>query len=361
MPVATKKYNIKIYDSDGVTHIQTIKPDLLKAPPTFSQEINGGYGECQLDFSLNFDDFGEGDAIAFMNIVKIYAIDSENQTGRLIYTGFISQYKPYIRGADQGVEVNLLGLVSLLQLAYYKNGANFTVTHSADDPADIIKAIIDHFNSIYAGSLVTYAGGQIDNIGTVVDLEFVGQKWLEAIKQTAKLADGGWWWKVAEDGEFYLKEKPATATHAFTIGKDVEQMTVTKTSETVLNNVTVEYDGGSTSSSNAGSQTEFGKREKLISDTSLKDANAGSQRAQKELNDFKDDKVSATLIINSAYDIESVKAGDTCTVRNLKLGSTLFGDNMQIVKVKYYWDKIEITLEAIRSDFGVELTNFITS
>ena len=50
-------------------------------------------------------------------------------------------------------------------------------------------------------------------------------------------------------------------------------------------------------------------------------------------------------VINSKYDIESIHVGDTCRFQNMKLGATLFDDNMQIVSLSYTPNSVTIYLE----------------
>src|SRR5205085_4033295 len=106
-------------------------------------------------------DFDEGTTIDFMNIVRIYAVkvdtDALTQQEDLIYTGFISKYESYTEGGDEGVRVTCLGLISLLMNSHYKAGSSFEVAHSSQDPQTIGRAIIDHFNTIYGGSLISYS------------------------------------------------------------------------------------------------------------------------------------------------------------------------------------------------------------
>ena len=335
--------------------------DSLKNSPSFSSQINGGYGECILDLDVAFDSFSEGTNINFMNIVKIYAVDTTNVRGRLIYTGFISKYTPYIDSkSEEGVRVTVLGMVSALALSYYKNGTNFAVTHSAQDPETIGRAIVDHYNTIYSGSLLTYDGDSTDAVGATVSFVFTDQKWIDALKKTGELAGTDWWWKIDETGKYWLKAKPSAATHVFTIGRDIVTIEATKDSEKVVNDVQVRRTGGTaTDYSDATSQVTYGKRTKILSDTSMSDVTTANQRGNKEIADFKDSKVKATVTVNNTYDIESVKVGETCRISSYDYANTFFGTNMFIAAVHYSADSIRIELEQQGVQFGKELDTFV--
>lgn len=356
-----KAFLVKIYDTDGATLIKTLKPSVIKNSPSFTTQINGGLGQCVLDLNLPFDDFGEGTDIDFMYIVKIYVTDESNPLGRLVYKGFISAYQPYLNEVDQGVKITLLGLVSLLSFAYYKNGTSFTVAHSAVDPSAIMKAIITHFNTVYAGSLIGYDSGgtTVDNVGTNVDYTFTEKKWLDALKDVFKLAGPGWWWTIDKEGQLYLKQKPASATHSFTIAKDIDSITVDKSAETVKNKVRVKYGGNTADDDDASSISRFGTREAIVTDDQIQNATAANQRAAKEVDDNKVEKIKARIELNIKYDLESIKVGDTCKILNLSSDQATFNDNMMIVSVAYNFDKASIELEEM-TKFSLELQKFIS-
>lgn len=372
-----KQFLIKIFDQDGTTFLKSFTSDqpddstlpFLKNTPQFTSRINGGYGELVLDLSYPFDDFDEGTVIDFMNIVKVYAVkttDSMEQEIDLIYTGYVSKYSPYIDSGSEGVRVTCLGLISLLAASYYKD-ADFTVSHSTQDPEAIARAIIDHFNTVFGGSPVSYSNDTTDAVGTNVSVEFVDQKWSDALRTVGSLAGEGWWWKIDEQGRYWLKAKPGTPTHSFTIGKDIDRIQGEKDGEKVINEVYVRRSGGTeTSYDDATSQAEFGtgnpptgKRTKIINEASLTDEDTADQRGTKELEDQKEAKVRSPLTINTQYDLESVKVGDTCCIRNLRNGNSFFGSNMLITSLTYRGDSVEMELEDANGSFANELARFV--
>lgn len=359
--MANKKFTIKIYDNDGTTFIRSLKPSEVKSVPSFTSQINGGFGQCSLDLNLPFDDFGEGTEVDFMNIVNIYVTDDANTLGRLVYRGFISAYVPYVDGAKQGVKVTLLGLVSLLSFAYYKNGASFTVAHATVDPSVILKAIIDHFNSVYTGSLLGYNSGAttVDSVGVSVAYTFIEKKWNEALQDGFGTVGAGWWWHIDKQGQLYLKQKPSSATHKFTIGKDIESIEVTKSAEKVNNAVRVKYGASTVDYSDATSITRFGTREVIVTDDQIQDATTATQRGAQQVNDNKVEKIKAKITLNLNYDLELIKVGDTCEILNLSKNQSTFNNNMLIVSVAYSFEKVVIELEE-ETKFSIELQKFIS-
>lgn len=365
-----KQYSVKLYDQDGTTLKKIVAPNEVKNFPAFRDRINGGQGECVLDLDLPWDNFGEGTDIDFMHIGKVYEHDADNPRGRLIYAGFLSRYEPYIQsGGIEGVRVTLLGLISLLGFSYYKNGSNFSVTHTSVDPNAIARAVIDHFNTIYGGALLSWTAGSTPVVGTNVTFTFTDQRWLDAITKTCQLAGTDWWYHVDETGLFSMKQKPGTASHTFTIGKDVESISAKKDSEGVINDVQVRRSGGTaTNYSDSGSQAAFGtgnpatgKRSKIVSDTSISDATTADQRGNKEIADNEDEKIRVSAKINVKYDIESVKIGQTCKFRNFRKASSFFSDNMLIVGLAYSGEYVSLELEEQNEDFGRELESYVNA
>lgn len=351
-----KKFLYKVYDINS-TFLGVLDPQKIMSLPTFTEEINKGQGEMTITFVDDFDDF-DMTLVAIMNLIKIYVVDEDNPLGRLLYTGFIEEVSPFVSGAKVGIEINLLGLVSLLEKSYYKSGSNYSVTHTSQDPADIFKAIVDHFNTIYPAGLISYSGGNVDTVGQTVTYTFEDNKWLDALKKIYEYTDTDWWWRINCDGQVYLKAKPVSATHVFTIGSDVKSLKIPNSAKQIVNDL--QYRDGSTDHdySDATSQTNYKKRSALISDSSTTDATTIDQYGAKYIAEKKDPVKRATATITSNYDIESVHVGDTCRFENVKIGANILNDNMSIKSVHYSPNEISIELEK-NVNLETELSNFI--
>lgn len=348
-----KAYQVKVYDIDG-DYLKTFKPSQIMSDVAFTSKINGGQGQLNITLNLPIDDFDEGGSVDHMNFVRVYEIDDENSPEpRLIYTGFVSKYTPFFREGDEGVTLTCLGLATLLNFDYYRD-ADYTVSHSTEDPKDIIEAIVDHFNSVYAGSWITYAGGQMTAVGTTVTYEFVDKTWFRAIKKAYELSGENRWWYIDQAGEVHFKEKPASATHIFTLGHDCDEGEVEKDNEKIVNQFQLRYDDPLQTAdfSDATSQTNYGRRGKVQQDQRITTAATRDQRGNQQIEDNKNPIVRARLSINTNYDIETIKPGDTCVVLNKKKDSTIFPDNMLITAVSYTPDKVVLTIEDLRPTFA---------
>ncbi len=356
------QYLYKIYDSTGATFIRAINAEDIFSEPKFNHPLNAGQGQMKIKIKADFDDFDEGVSIDYGNIVRVYQIDDDNPTGQLIYTGHISKYTPFVDGRQQGVELALLGLGTLLQRAFYKNGAAFQVSHSADDVAQVFKDVIDHFNTVYSGSLVAYDASSIDTTGNTFTYEFDRAKHREALIKAFEFAPVDWFWRIDADGKIYLEEKAASATHAFTIGKDVVSIKAPKTAENLVNGYLLKT--GITGSEeqyfeNSASKTNYGVREATEEDTEIADTTTANAKGNAFIAENKDPKIAPTIEVNSNYDIFSIKPGHTCRVQNLDKDGNPLGENMLIVKVSYTPEKAKLTLAAHDEDFSTALNNLI--
>lgn len=347
-----KSFLVKLYSPAG-SFLRTLPPDIIRTSPSFAARRNGGYGECVLDLNLPFDDFSG--YLSGMEIAKIEVASDFHPTGTTVYTGFVSKVQPYLTGSSEGVKVTLLGLVSLLSFDYYKNGSSFTVAHSAQDPAVILKAIIDHFGSVQGSGLIGYDSGgtTIETVGSNASITFTDSKWFDAIKTAAQAAGAGWYFLVDRLGQIHLHSDPTTATHAFTIGKDIESIDAPLDFETIQNAVQVRYNGGSVDVTDSASIAAYFRRGSILSDTKLQNS-ATATNAGEAVQVLEPTKA-ITLTVNSNYDIESVYPGQSCKIRNIKPDLAFLGDCMLIEEVRYELDRVRLTLNMIKDDIAAEI------
>lgn len=358
--MAEKRYLAKIYERDGSTLALNIPKAKMRDNPTFTDRINGGMGEVQIDYIVPFDDFEEGTKIDHQFILDLLVFDDANPLGRRLYRGAIQEYEPYIRGKTQGVLIKALGLGSNLSYDDYMASSRtvYTVAHSGVDPEVIFQAIIDEWRAFVNNALINYSGSSTDTVGTNVDKTFTDKTWFDACAETKDLCPDGWWWHVDADGIASLLPKPSTPTHSFIIGKHIEDGRFPKSVKSVKNRVRVTRTGGTvTEYSDATSITKYESRLEIMGDSSLGDEATADQAGQKKVDDNKDPKNKNTLVINSEYDIESIKVGQTCAILNSNEAAT-FVTNAQIVGLTYEGDRVRLELEESVADLGLALDRF---
>lgn len=210
------------------------------------------------------------------------------------------------------------------------------------------------------GSTVALTFTTINDSATTLDNDFAKKKWLQAVKDSHALAPGEWWWRIDPDGTALLKPMPAASTHTFNMGVNVDKITVNKSMESVINRVTVESSAPASphQSDDAVSQAAYGIRSKYITDTGIQDNTTAQERADSEVASLKDLKRRVTIIINTQYDIETIRPGDTCRIWGEKVGSDVLIDNMQIVKVQYDGTRATLILEEDFLNLPKQLRSF---
>lgn len=362
MPQENKKFLAKIYGRNGSTIKLNIPHEKIRGLPVFSDRINGGMGEATIDYVVPFDDFGEGTLIDHQFVMDLYVFDSTYPLGRRVYRGTIQEYEPYLSGAQQGVKIKALGLGSNLTFDAYMTTSRtvYTVAHSAVDPEDIFKAIITEHRAAVNNPLINYAVGSTQALGTAVSKSFVDRTWFDAVQDTRDLCSSGWWWHIDADGIAYLLPKPSAVTHRFIIGKHIQEGNFPKSVKGVKNRIRVTRNGGTiTHYSDATSITNYESRLQYINESTLNDVNAADQRGNKAKNDQKDSKVKSTMIINSNYDLESIKVGQTCSILNSDGSASFFGTNIMISGLQYNGDTVQLDLEESVTDLGASLEKFV--
>lgn len=350
-----KSYIVKVYQSDG-TYITTINDLLRLSKIRFRSTVNSGQGNLSIQVKASFNE--PPSWAAMNNFVKIYCVKLEAgvQSEQLLFTGFITQVEHLLKGSDEKLTLSVLGLGSLLGLALYKDGSNFDVVKSGVDPSAIATDIISVVNTAIGTSWLS-TGANIDTVGTNVSYTFKKQRWLNAMNKALEFAGGDFFWHIGSDGELYFKQLPSSATHKFNILKHVNQIKVVNSAESIVNESTVDngtvYDQDDSSSISA-----YFKRDEWREDTDL-DANAAQQFVDGRVADNKDPKLQVQVEINSEYDIETIRPGDTCKFFGTSIGSTTLGDNMVIVSVEYNETTVKLTLAEEFSNFGAELTKYL--
>jgi len=328
-----KRFKLKIFSADGVTHLADINPQTMETFPRFLSTIQSGAGQMEISYLAGFDNFGEGVTIKNGNIGKLYLIDQNNPLGLLIYTGVLVTYTPYIETNKSGVRLTFLGIHTLLQNSFYKSGANYTFSQTKD-PSQMAVDVINHFSTIYTG-LISSSG--VVNTGGSESFTFQRKKHLEALNSIFGIIPDGWFWRITPDGILTIDQLPAVAMHTFTFGKDLVSASVEKSMQTTYNAQLLVYGATPTElyTSNPTSISTYGLRENLAIDAGITIAGTATAANNKFISFNKDQKIKAKMRINALYNIESIKVGDTCRVENMKVGSTLFSQNMLIARVDY--------------------------
>lgn len=363
-----KQYNVKILARDG-TILKTLSPKVLGTEPKFTNRINSISGAITLELNSKFDDFGEGEYIDFMNIVEVYSVSLKNsvQIETLIFKGYIEEYRPYIDSSKkEGVQVIVQHIGALLSRSYVAD-----YLYNAD-PSVIFKSIIDHFNTIYGGNLITYTLDSVDSTGTSVTINILEKRHNEAIQQVFDASLSNWYWYIDSIGVFHFHQKPLQATHIFTISKDIKSISASKSIKETINHIvlkhkyyngsiyldtTTNYDEAISQAALGTGSPAMGKLSNIISVREIYTQATADDYADKKFAELASPVLQAEIIVTEPYNIDSIKVGDTCKVVNIN--SSFFTDNMQIVQVDYSATEAKITVGSFKNDLQSALRKAI--
>lgn len=367
-----KRYFAKIYkpNNDYIGVWQDIKFG------SFKQTINGGLGQLEINLARTFDDFGEGNDVKLNNEIQLYVHDGDTgPSGRLIYSGYISAYTPFIDGHNQGVKVSALGYYSKLKRSPLKSNINsFVKAFTSKDCVQVVKEIIDNYvagTGLPAGhgfeSKISWDNNSIPaTTGSVLSYTFAQNTHAEAIEKMRQFSPADWWYFIGADKKLQFKSKGCNQRHRFIFGKDFKKVEVFKNMENVRNYLYF-WNGLQDSDANVLKSQYFDLSSIQNYDPRWEQKTDGRVTVQATadfygnalLSENKDPEIRTEVEIldnngdNNGYDIESIQVGDTCDFRGFNdITSSTFTDNTMITGITYEPDKVTLELDNIQASVG---------
>lgn len=362
----------KIYEKNIHINVYSPEGEFLKAWKDatfvgFTKEINGGLGECVIKLARKFDDYGEYFDVKLNNEVQIKITDKDTANTadkeKLIYSGYISKYEPWVEGGKEGVTVTLLGYYTKFAQDIYKNGTTTTITETATDVGQMFRNLMDRYRAETSNPKLNYSNESIEETGTTATYTFEMMTYREAIDVIKSLAPANWWWYVDQENIVHFKPKPSSATHTFIFGRHFRSVRIEKGMEKIKNallfwnsktgdgQVYRLYDDD-------GSISDYGRRVlKYIDPGRIGDTVDADKIAQGFISEHKDPDVKVVVEIMDnnydplrGYDIESIEPGHTCSFAGFsETLSETFEENMLITKVEYYLDRVRLTIEPMKA------------
>ena len=334
---------------------------------SFVKELNAGLGVCEIKLGEKFD--YQGSELALGNTVEILISDKETvnlpEGYRLVYSGYISNYHPWVRGKNEGITVYLLGHYTKLALDIWQNSGTNTTTFeysSATDFGQMFRDLMDRYIAETTSPKLSYSAGSIKLTSTTGKYMFEMKTYREGIEKIKSMAPENWFWYVDELGIVYFKSKPTTPTHTFVFKKHFSEVEVERSMEKIRNAMLF-WNGelGVTEIyklyGDAGSITQYGRRLQKYFDYGVGDEATADIIAAKFIAETKEPavKVVCEILDNNedavnGYDIESIQPGDTCVFKGFnEQFADIFKENMLISKVIYSLNKVELTVEVARA------------
>lgn len=382
-----KKFLYKVYDKDD-NYITTWND--VESTPSFYGEINGGISDTTISLARSIWNYGENKDVKLGNQVNIHAYDSDTgSTGRIIYKGYIGYYEPMIDGAKETVRVVLYNWWSQTANFILSDSGATTVTYIDQDPSDILKDILDKFQSV--GGKLTYTGTSIQQTGTTVSYTFNTNTIQEAILKIPELCPVDWTFNIDPLLVCYLSEKPETEKHMFHVGQDITYYRQEKRTENIVNCIYFRGAGSLYKKyTNPSSISQYGTYSKKIIEERVTSTDTADIMANNILARFSAPEVRVSIRVGDnndastestggkhpsgeffgnsfvqyyGYDIEKISVGETCKIFNLTSKSNTQWDEaiydvdvwdyditnsasivLQIQKVTYYADYVELEI-----------------
>ncbi len=337
-----KNYLYKIYNLSG-TYIGTLETTKVVSKPSFSASIMEGCGEMAIEYKDRFDEYDQ-DLLFPFAVVETWAYTDNHINGILVHKGVVSRIEASIRGYEEGIVLRVMGLPYLMTLLLVGGGSATLAPTTSLPVNDLVDSLMDTFDLTYG--LITRPSGSVSVSGSVLQVRLEDKNYIQALEALAQKAKEGVWFAVMPDGELRFQEKPSTPTHTFTIGKDVQVVDVALDTEEIVNSVVYRYvpkfDAVPAHSSyvtrtyeDSASVAQYGRRQLAIRTNYYRANSAIDQEIEAIVNTQKDPVTSGSLSLNSNYDFESIRVGDTVKVRNYKDGAVIFVDNMQVFGYTY--------------------------
>jgi len=367
-----KSVYFKIYTPEGIPIAESWEDARFEG---FSKQINGGIGACIVKLGRKFDNYGEYDDVKLNNEVQVWIVDKDtDEIGRLIYSGYISQYNPYIKAdGGEGVEVTLLGYYTKLAQDIWKNGTTTTFDYggSATDIGTIFRSLLDRYQAEVSNSRITYDQEKVKLTSTTTEYKFEMLTYREGIDVLKGLAPSNWFWYLDADNRMKFQGKPTTPTHRFILGRHIRSVRAIKSIEKIKNAVLF-YDDGSNSGvamlklyQDADSVKDYGRRIQKIMDNRVKQTTDADKIAESFIAEHKNPnvRVIAEIIDNNedpkmGYDIESIEPGDTCEFLGFDVTlSETFRYNMVITRVDYALGRAIIEVAPMKAGIIFEQEN----
>lgn len=360
-----KSVKIKIFNRLGVFQGEIDNSKLLSFP-VWSEEINLGFSTMSLNLGYKFDEIPS--YIQDKNIIEIYVISKNYPLGKLKYRGEVSNIETPANLTDESVIVHVFPDSGLTGRSPYKDGTNYTINISGDDPADVMKDIFDDIKGDYSGRL-DYKADSVDDVGVSIAMDIENQLWKDAIDKVFEVVDANWYYRYSPEvisgvanTYFYMKEFGTEPDYTFWIDRDVSELSPISESGEIVNQQTVIYNGGSVTVQNSGSITNYGLHEPPpITDTNINDLTTANQKANHIINNKKDPRLSGSVIIFSdKLDVDDLHVGQTCKIKGHKQSTSLIqGELLKITKIDYNYETVKISFGELEDSMHRWLDKFL--
>lgn len=294
----------------------------------------------------------------------------------LIYRGRIETFTPTIDRDGERIEVDILGLVSLLSDDYIEHLQFVTIQPQKDitaqrknlgpmDPAEMLRIAIDEARKQNPAFSLYYTSESIHNTGSAKQYTFRNQQLRAIFDKVRSLCPPSWHYYVEPDGLVVLRGPEHTNTHYLRRGVEIADLSIEKSIRNLKNYVQVKGRQDEDNTENDGNGSiwhvafdqesidKYGKRVLHIQDANiidpetaetvaegrLEEHNREEQRAQCQIYDEKQVPISNAAL--RGYNVESFRPGDQVLIVDPVGGPRLsYWDSMVWDQDKWDYDNV---------------------
>lgn len=332
------EYIVTTIAGGSVTRLAASK---VRNEPSFSSNINWGQGQLSVEVDLEVDD----STISIGNIIELVKFDSTDTGGLSVFKGIIEQIDRVAEEEEQYITYHAFGLNYILNKIVFEDGGSPTFSKS-EDPKTTIDTMVTYLNThynLFSANTSTY--------GTTLNTDFDEDSCINVIKDFVQRTN--FYYYIDQAGQITYADKPGSATHNLTFGKHIDSIVVKEDAKDLVNDYDLTYSSGSVTADDSTSISSYGRREKYESKTAITNTSSAQDAADNYIAQNKNPKKQVVIVVNSAYNLESLKPWETVQVLSFGYSIT----NLQIFKVAYNVDKVTLHLEQVKTLWTEIITN----
>ena len=237
--------------------------DLIKVLTPFTKKLSWGYGRiggcgtASIDLSMDADEL--------QNVVQPdYEIQVWLETHGLVYRGYLEGDTPAVK-SKESIKLSISGYVTQLKRIRVNH------TYTSDEISVIVKHILDNY--ITPNTSITYDSADIETTSYTADsLEF--DVMADSAIETLSALAGNFEWGVDRNRKFFFKAMDSSVRHYAKYKIDIDSYDTYNDYSNIKNRLYIKGGtvGGSTfeaTANNAESQTSYGLRERIASNSAI--------------------------------------------------------------------------------------------
>jgi len=285
--------------------------------------------------------------------IRIYKRNDSTKDYDLIYQGLVEDKNPSVKGQEETIQVSGHGYQVQLDRMYIANK-----TYTSTEVSEIVKDILDTYVVPYTD--ITYDNDDIEiTTFTPSSIKFntTAKNALQTLADIVGLRE----WGVDKDRKFFFKQRSSAIGMRFVFGNKVTGFTSDDSFKDIINRVIIQ--GGDVSGTpytntynNLVSQTKYGRRDQVISNSSVTEDDVAEQLADAVLNEKSDvvrraklELVDYNTLIEEAIPIPLV----AMVSRGVAYGERRYGTFLYAGEISYQVNKITYKI----NDVGILTTN----